>query len=253
MVILVKIIKLILSVFVLLFSVLAFISYFTLHPIKKEHPGAILHSATDKVLDLACQKQEEAYKRRLMNDYLYYYNQNNDYVGWLSFDSGIISEAVMFSGDNDKYLRKDFHLNKDGKGTVFMDMNCTLESRNITMYGHYVYYDENAKFSPLHLLKDENNYETHKLITFKLKDEIRAYEVFAVYYYDWMNDAGYFYNTADFQTEEGFLRHVRRAKERSMYETEIEIDGDDNLLTLQTCVRNRSDLRLIVVAKQIDE
>ncbi|MBQ4342626.1 MAG: class B sortase [Erysipelotrichaceae bacterium] len=247
-----KIIKTLFVVLLLLFSGLSAYSYYTYHYVEKELPGAVLQSLTSKVLDSAATQKQEIYKQKLLDDYLHYYNQNNDYVGWLSFDSGIISEAVMFSGDNDKYLRKDFYLNKDGKGTVFMDMDCTLDSRNITMYGHYVYYDENAKFSPLHLLKDEGNYETNKIITFKLKDEIRTYEVFAVYYYDWMNDVSYHYQTAEFQTEEGFLRHVRRAKDRSMYKTDVEIEGDDNLLTLQTCVRNRSDLRLIVVAKEID-
>ena len=90
------------------------------------------------------------------------------------------------------------------------------------------------------------------LLGFRFLIFIRTYQVFAVYYYDWMNEAGYFYQTADFQTEEGFLRHVRRANDRAMYDTDVEISGEDRILTLQTCVRNRDDLRLIVVAKEIN-
>lgn len=248
-----KKLKLVFLFLFILFTGLTCISYIKTHPVQKKNEGNSIRSIVGQVADRAALYADEAYKKRLLDDYLFYYNQNQDYMGWLSFDSGIISEAVMFSGDNDKYLRKDFNLKQDGKGTVFMDMSCSLDSKNITMYGHYVYYDENAKFSPLHLLKEKENYETHKYITFKIKDEIRRYEVFAVYYYDWMNDAGYYYNTADFQTADGFLRHVRRAKDRAMYETDIEVTKDDYLLTLQTCVRNRSDLRLIIVAKKINE
>lgn len=236
---------------ILLFLSLSILSYLTHHPFKKEGLKPTIRPAAYLALDQIAYGQQEIQKRRLLEDYLQYYNQNSDYIGWLSFESDIISEPVMFSNDNEKYLRKDFYLEKDGKGTVFMDQDCTLNSKNITLYGHYVYYDENAKFSPLHLLKDEDNYEKNQIIHFKLKDEIRTYQIFAVYYYDWMNEAGYFYQTADFQTEEGFLRHVRRAKDRAMYDTSIEINGEDRILTLQTCVRNRDDLRLIVVAKQI--
>ena len=247
-----KILRVFLFLIFLLFSSLTIVSYLKTHDFKTENKGAVLYPATDLVLMNAYETVNEFYKQKLMDEYHFYYNQNNDYVGWIEFESGIISEAVMYSGDNEKYLRKDFNLKQDGKGTVFMDMDCSVDSKNITMYGHYVYYDENAKFSPLHLLKEQNSFDENSIITFQLKDEIRTYEVFAVYYYDWEKEAGYFYQTADFQTDEGFLRHVRKAKERSMIESNLEITAEDHLLTLQTCVRNRNDLRLIVVAKEIE-
>ena len=194
----------------------------------------------------------EAYRQNLLNEFNTYYTVNNDYQGMLTFDSGIISEKVVLAEDNDKYLRKDFNLKRDDEGTVFMDMDCNLDSRNITMYGHYVYYNSKAKFSPLHLLAKEKNYESNKYITFKLKEEIRTYEIFAVYYYDWRYEDAYFYNTADFQTAEGFQRHVNNSIKRALYKTNVKVNDDDNLLTLQTCVRNKKNSRLIVVAKEID-
>lgn len=247
-----KIIRILLLIVFLVFASLTIVSYLKTHELKKEVAGATLHPATDFLLMNAYDTADEFYKKKLLDEYHVYYDQNADYVGWLQFDSGIISEAVMYSGDNEKYLRKDFNLKQDGKGTVFMDMDCGVDSRNITMYGHYVYYDENAKFSPLHLLKEQEGFEENKIMTLQLKDEIRMYEVFAVYYYDWVHEAGYFYQTADFQTDEGFMRHVRKAKERSMIDSDLEVTAKDHILTLQTCVRNRSDLRLIVVAKEIE-
>ena len=204
----------------------------------------------DNILS-AEQTYDQVYKQNLLNEYNTYYNVNNDFVGMIKFDSGIISEKVVLAEDNDKYLRKDFNLKKDKEGTVFMDMYCNLDSRNITMYGHYVYYNTKAKFSPLHKLTKEENYEANKYITFQLKDEIRTYEVFAVYFYNWKDEAGYFYDTPDFQTADGFKRHVNNAIKRSLYKTIVKVEDNDNLLTLQTCVRNKKDSRLIVVAKEI--
>ena len=247
-----KILRHVLIIVFVLFTALTVLSYLQTQSFKKEPEGAVLHSPFDYLMAEAYEKADEFYRKHLLSEYQVYADQNPDYMGHLSFESGIISEAVMYSGNNDKYLRKDFYLKHDTQGTVFMDMDCTLDSRNITMYGHYVYYDEDAKFTPLHLLKEEENYEDNKFIQFQLKDEIRTYQVFAVYYYDWMKEAGYHYQTTDFQTEEGFLRHVRRAKERAMYDTNVEIEASDSILTLQTCVRNRDDLRLIVVAVEID-
>lgn len=194
----------------------------------------------------------EAYRQSLLEDFNVYYNQNNDFKGILSFESKIINERVVQAQDNDKYLRKNFNLKKDIEGTVFMDADCTLDSKNITIYGHNVYYNSKAKFSPLHLLTKQQNYEKNKIFTFKLRDEVRTYQVFAVYYYDWKNDAGFFYNTPDFQTAEGFQRLITNSKKRAFYDTGVKIEDDDYILTMQTCVKYKSDLRLIVVAKEIN-
>lgn len=222
-----------------------------MYPMHTAIPGI----ATPYILDviaIARNTYDEMYRQKLLDAYNMHYNKNNDFQGIIAFESNIISERVMQAEDNDKYLRRDFNLKRDIEGTVFMDADCTLDSQNITMYGHYVYYNTKAKFSSLHLLVKEKNYEKNKYITFQLKDQVRRYEVFAVYYYDWENEAGFFYNTPDFQTGEGFQRLISNSRKRSFYKIDVDVEDDDNILTLQTCVRNRDDLRLIVVAKEIE-
>ena len=45
---------------------------------------------------------------------------------------------------------------------------------------------------------------------------------------------------------------VANNKEIEFYNTGIEITPVDRFLTLQTCVENRDDLRLIVIAKEVE-
>ena len=172
---------------------------------------------------------------------------NEDYIGIVRIGN-LIEEKVVHSSDNEEYLRLDFEKNYYRKGTVFMDYRNTLDDQNIILYGHYVYYDESAMFSPLHLLKDSQNYEVNKFIEFELEDETRIYQIAAVFYYDlYAVKPQYFH--VNYDDLESYLKDV---KEAVLYDTEVEITADSKLLSLQTCVRNRDDLRLIVVAKQIE-
>ena len=86
-------------------------------------------------------------------------DKNNEFVGWIIFDSGIINEPFVKALDNNKYLRLNYYGEYSSSGTVFQnayqDMNC----RNITLYGHYVYADDSLMFTPLDRLRKQENYE----------------------------------------------------------------------------------------------
>ena len=150
---------------------------------------------------------------------------NADYIGWLC--------------------------KENSQGTVFADKICSLEDQNITLYGHYVYKDENAMFTPLTLLKEPENYSENSKLTFELQDEIRYYQIAMVYIFDMMVDTEYPYMTPRFEKNSDFVEFVKYADKKKLYNTDVKIDENDNILTLQTCVRNDDYKRLIVVAKEI--
>lgn len=170
---------------------------------------------------------------------------NDDFVGILRVSS-IIEELVVHSSDNNEYLRLNFEKEYHRYGTIFMDYRNTLDDQNIIMYGHYVYYDEDGMFTELHLLKDQDNYEEHKYIELETIEGIRQYQVAAVFYYDLNADYPQYYQTS-YSDIDGYLEDIAMTQ---FYDTGIEITNKSKLLTLQTCVRNRDDLRLIVVAVQ---
>ncbi len=176
--------------------------------------------------------------------------ENEEYIGHLYFESGLIDELTVQAEDNEKYLTIDFDGNAYSSGTVFMDYRNTIYDENMIFYGHFVYADETKAFSPLHRLKEEENYEENQYLFLALEDEVRRYQVAHVYYYEMgSEDLEYFHTEYTPDELEAYLENV---KEAEFYDTGIEITAGDRFVTLQTCVRDRDDLRLIVICKEVD-
>ena len=187
---------------------------------------------------------------------------NGDYQGELSV--GTLFTCSFVQGEsNDTYLRKDWMtMTHDEEGSIFLDSRNGLDDQNLIIYGHYVYlsYDPSGthKFTPLRLLTEENNYEENRYITLQLQNEIRTYEIAYVYYVGtYMTDDGirhtdeglqYYWTEYD---DDYFKEYMSNVKKAALYDTGVEADRGDNLLTLQTCVENEPDLREIVIAKEI--
>ena len=176
---------------------------------------------------------------------------NSDFVGWLSFKSGLVNQPVVQSRDNVFYLTHSFFGKKSSIGTAFLDYNQNLDMQNITIYGHLVYRDNTLMFSPLQKLVNQANYDANRYFSFSTETEVRNYEVAIVFYYDVEEDAytlPYYYGSFD---EETFNQYVQHAKEKQFYETGVKLTYEDSIITLQTCVQGKENLRLIIVGKLI--
>lgn len=190
----------------------------------------------------------EVQKKKLKNAYDEKKSENQDYVGHFVMGNHVIDQIVAQGEDNEFYLTHDFNRQSYPSGTIFMDYRNTLDDQNIILYGHYVYKDETRMFSPLHLLKTIEGYELNHQMTLQLEDEIRHYIVAEVFYFD-LNT----YNVAYYLTHiDDFEQWYQTVKDNRLIETGVKLTSEDKLLTLQTCVRNRNDLRLIVIAKEVE-
>lgn len=174
---------------------------------------------------------------------------NPEYIGRIIFDNGLLNEELTQTDDNEKYLNYAWDLTQSSRGSAFIDYRNDLSDQNIIIYGHYVYDDETLMFSPLHKLIDSKNYQNNKYISLELENETRHYVVTYVYYYEMDSQTLKYYETnydLDF-----FNTYISAVEQKQFYDTGESLDYSDRWLTLQTCVRNRDDLRLIVVAKEI--
>ena len=187
------------------------------------------------------------------------YAINSDYMGTIVFDSGLVEVPVVYADDYDEYLRTDFETKEyyDG-GTVYLDPNASLDSQNMTFYGHTFLNGERVFFTPLHDLVEAENYEQDKYLSLILKDEIRRYQVAYVYYADILLDnpeypiaKGMEYMFPEF-SDEALDYYLNGIEAVEFYDTGVEITSEDKFITFQTCVKNRDDLRLIIVSKEID-
>ena len=199
------------------------------------------------------------------------YEINSDYIGQLVFDSEIINEPIVQDA-KDSYLRKNWITNEyDIQGTCYLDCRNSLSDDNLIIYGHYTEagftdykgYDPDKRpmFSNLDLLLSEDNYEANRYLSLYLKDEVRRYEVVTVFYcpldkdestgqYVYVQDGYEYYLTS--YTEESFAKYLKTIYRVQRYFTDADLDISDKLLTLQTCVAGREDLREIVLCRQIE-
>lgn len=179
------------------------------------------------------------------------YAANSDFGGFLRFDSGIIAEPLVQGADNDYYLRRDFYGNYDDRGTVFLDYRNGWDDQNTTFYGHLVYYDSAARFSPLAGLTDQSYYDANSTFTIYRENEAVLYRIAYVYYYDIESDYDYDYTQNTFYDEQDFENFISLPQARNLVNTSADITYSDRFVTLQTCVKYRSSMRLIVVAKEV--
>ena len=144
---------------------------------------------------------------------------NEDYVGQIVFDSGLVDLSFVQAKDvfkedgslhvfydkngnliedpsgytgNDVYIWTNWKTGKYDRyeegGSVFMDYRNYLKDQNIIIYGHHYArdYDPSGtkQFTPLDLLLSEENYDDNKELSLILDNEIRRYIVTNVFTID---------------------------------------------------------------------
>ena len=172
------------------------------------------------------------------------YGENNDLVGYLQWDSGIISQPVVQGETND---------------TVFLDSNMSMDDQNFVIYGHNVYVDHSAMFTPLLTLEDQDKYEQNSTLALYTLDGAKLYQMIGIYEitYDEFQTAAYqdkysfqrteFYDDADAQA---WIDYV---KDHSMIQSLYEAQPGDKFMCLQLCKPYHHDTRVVVVCKQYRE
>ena len=159
----------------------------------------------------------------LKNEWLANKAVNQDFVGSIKFDSGLIdlpfvqakdvydrngkpytfyTEEGQLVEDIDNYTGNDVYIWTNWKtgeydrygegGSVFMDYRNNLADQNIIIYGHHFARDwdpsGSRQFTPLDALLEEVNYEANRTLKLILNNEIREYVITNVFTIDIEND-----------------------------------------------------------------
>ena len=116
--------------------------------------------------------------------------------------------------------------------------------------------NDGSMFAGLMKFKDKNFWEKHKTISFDTLTDRQTYEVIAVFktvVYTDSPESFKYYQFVNAETAEDFTAYVEKCKELSLYDTDVTAEYGDKLLTLSTCEYSRTNGRLVVVAKLINE
>ena len=182
---------------------------------------------------------------------------NPDVVGVVTIstqdDPGYMREVVVQSYDNDYYLRRDIRGNYNTLGCVFMDYRDRPDatSNNTILYGHATR-QANKKFNKLHQYKKLSFLNENPIIEYSTLTDTYYYKIFAVMILNMNPDDGEIY-TGCYNVGSGIYGQLDNIRARSMFNTQVDVKEGDRLLTLSTCTFELSDLRLVVMARQVRE
>lgn len=195
---------------------------------------------------------------RMMAKYGNLYEQNQDFIGWLSIEGTKINYPVMYTpADPQHYLRRNFDGDYDIAGMLFADYRCSFNpnSTDIIIYGHHM--NNGTMFGPLMDFQNTDYLKEHTTVTFDTIYSAGTYEIFAAFQaaaYDDDSDAFKYYDFINADTEDELNDYLDNIKALSLYydEDNAPVFGDE-IITLSTCDYYTEDGRFAVLAKRISD
>lgn len=178
------------------------------------------------------------------------FDQNNDFIGWICIEGTNVNYPVMQTPDNpDYYLKHSFEKTYSDYGVPYIEESCAVGlSNNVVIYGHHM--KNGSMFADLCKYTDKNFYEEHKTIQFDTLSTLGKYEVVAVFKFN-TNKETFKYNECCTMNEEAFREFMSQVHERELYDTGVDAEYGDQLLTLSTCEYTYTNGRLVVIAKKV--
>ena len=213
--------------------------------LRKEEYNNTVNEVNDSKLDI---KKEEISVKDEIDELKKKYN-NDEVIAILNIDDEI-NTPVAQTNDNQFYLKKSLSLKKSVLGSVFMDYRVNKDSKQINIYGH-----NSTKYKPPfntlegYLKKDYFN--EHRNISLKIDNEVKKYEIFSIVLADKKSTEEHM--NLNYKKDSDWVKHFNRLKNRSIYKTNIELNENDKVLVLQTCLFGKYKGKLMVVVARLVE
>lgn len=177
---------------------------------------------------------------------------NKDIIGWLYFEAADISYPVLYSGDDETYLRMTYDGEYSTAGSIFLEglNDRDFSDKHILIYGHNM--RNMTMFGQLKMYKtDPDYYPQHQYFQLFHKNEatgetiIDRYHIFACK--DVRPDDGIYYvYDMYYQNLAQFVADTIRSNSMLRNVEDITIDNDSQVITLSTC--SAGDDRFVVSA-----
>ena len=253
-----RIIILVVCLLIFLFSASLVIKHFVELKENQDYYNDIQQLVTDTTNSVNEAEQEYNYSPVI--------NVNSDTVGWIKVPNTNINYPVVQFSNNDYYLNHDFEKKYNYRGAIFMDYrnNTTELDANTIIYGHNCY--DKTMFSELDQYDSIDFYKKTPVVEFNTLEKNYQWKIYAVFITNAKpeedNDYvfNYIYPYMDGENFNGFIEEVNK---RRLYVTDVDINEDDKMLVLSTCVRNldtldkygrttyRADGRLVIVSRSL--
>ena len=174
--------------------------------------------------------------------------QNQDTVAYLKVNGTNIDYVVVKGNDNSYYLKHNFNKEYNIAGWIFADYHNKYDGtdKNFIIYGHNT--KDGSMFGTLkNVLNEEwqKNKENQQIVLVTERKEY-LYQVFSTYSIAPED----YYITTEFNSNDDYSEFLTTIKSRSNYDYNIDINPNDKILTLSTCMGSGSK-RVVLHAKKI--
>ena len=174
---------------------------------------------------------------------------NKDTIAYVKVNNTNIDYVVVKGNDNSYYLKHNFNKEYNIAGWIFADYHNKFDEtdKNIVIFGHNT--KDGSMFGTLKNVLDKSWQENKDNLEITLVTEKGQYkyQVFSTYS---ITPEDYYINTI-FNSDDEYSKFINKIKSRSNYDYNIEVDSNDNVLTLSSCIGDGKK-RVVLHAKLID-
>ena len=177
-------------------------------------------------------------------------------VGWITCADTVIDYPIMQAKDNDYFLRRLPSGEWNIGGSLFLDYRSQSDFLGplSLIYGHHM--NDNSMFAQLDDYKKHSFYKSHRFIKFysyyKGQTIEKNYEIALVFKTVAYSDKGFkYYSYTNFSDIQELNEFLSNCKNLQCYDTGVDINYGDKLITLSTCEYSQKNGRMVIVAKQI--
>jgi len=191
----------------------------------------------------------------ILTKYETLYKKNKKLIGWLKIADTNIDYPVMQTSNNEYYLDHNFDQEYDKNGSLFLDKDCNaaFPNTNMIIYGHHM--KSGKMFGNLNYYSKESYYKEHPQIQFDTIYEEGIYDIMYVFRSRIYNEDEVvfkYYQFFDVNSEDEFYSAMDEMSRMSLYDTGVQAEYGDKLITLSTCDNSEEDGRFVVVAKKVN-
>lgn len=175
-------------------------------------------------------------------------NENKDIYAWIYIPNTIIDYPILQHENEDSfYLRRDLDGNKCTAGCIYSEHtynNKDFMDFNTLLYGHNM--RNGTMFNNLHKFEDSTFFDENRYIYIYTKDNVLVYDIFAAYVTG--NHHILAENSGQTETQRQiYLDELFGIRDMSAhFRKDVEVDTEDHILTLVTCVKGKPDNRYFV-------
>ena len=195
---------------------------------KNTNPGPQIEK-TPVPSSIPTQQEEDKYQT-LKKNYT-----NPDIVGFIEIPD-LLLEPVVQTSDNDFYLNHNIDKKKDINGAIFLDYRINIDDSNkIIIYGHSNP-ELTLPFAKLANYSNKSFFDKHPNIYLYTENKTYIFSIFSSYIethdFDYLNIKSF--------NGLSWLAHLQKLKNKSNYETNVEVTEDKTVIILQTCSFNEN-------------